>query len=238
MPTLTILATGEHLDQNGQAIEITPEVLDGLAANYNPQTHEAPLVLGHPKHNAPAFGWIRSLRRQGNLLTAELDQLHDKVAEWIDKGAYKKLSASLYQPNSPANPAPGQYSLRHIGLLGAEPPAIKGLPAIQFAEVSETIIERSPERTPLQKLLAWVDKKFGREAAETARTELDLADALPPAPPPSPPVCLTELAPSPSGAPEVADLIEQAHQRVARARASGRPLNFAEAVTTVQQENQ
>ncbi|MBF0186018.1 MAG: hypothetical protein HQM06_16735, partial [Magnetococcales bacterium] len=49
-------------------------------------------------------------------------------------GRFKKISASFYPPDSPNNPTPGLFALRHIAFLGAQPPAIKGLPDAKFAD--------------------------------------------------------------------------------------------------------
>jgi len=51
----------------------------------------------------------------------------------VNKGRYKKISASFYSPNYPFNPAPGSYYLKHVGFLGAVPPAVKGLGDARFS---------------------------------------------------------------------------------------------------------
>lgn len=43
----------------------------------------------------------------------------------------------LLPPYGPANPKPGAYYLRHVGFLGAQPPAVKGLAPVEFAESPE-----------------------------------------------------------------------------------------------------
>lgn len=43
--------------------ELTADALARSAAVYDPKIHEAPLVIGHPKHNAPAHGWVGKFRR-------------------------------------------------------------------------------------------------------------------------------------------------------------------------------
>ena len=54
----------------------------------------------------------------------------------VRAGRFKKVSASFYTPDSPHNPVPGVYYLRHVGFLGAQPPAVKGLAPVpvNFAE--------------------------------------------------------------------------------------------------------
>ncbi|WP_275100142.1 peptidase [Sedimenticola hydrogenitrophicus] len=58
----------------------------------------------------------------------------------VDKGRFKKVSASFYPPTHPANPVPGVYYLRHVGFLGAQPPAVKGLKAVEFADEADGIV--------------------------------------------------------------------------------------------------
>jgi hypothetical protein len=80
------------------------------------------VVVGHPKDNAPAYGWVESLKRDGEVLWAKLKDIVPEFREWLDKKLYKKRSISLYPDGS----------LRHVGFLGAVPPAVKGLPDPAF----------------------------------------------------------------------------------------------------------
>lgn len=113
--------------------------LAGIAAAYNPAVHEAPLTIGHPAHDAPAYGWVKSLSFADGALMADTEQSAE-LGELVSKGHYKKVSASFYTPAAPGNPTPGQWSLRHVGFLGAQPPGIKGLKAVSFAEHEEGVV--------------------------------------------------------------------------------------------------
>lgn len=124
---------------NGVGIDFSEAELAATAAAYNPAVHEAPLVIGHPKDTAPAYGWVKGLAATGGSLSAECDQVNADFAEMVKGGAFKKISASFYPPNSPANPTPGVYALRHVGFLGAQPPAIKGLAPVAFAEDDDAV---------------------------------------------------------------------------------------------------
>lgn len=110
--------------------------LAATAAAYDPQKHEAPIVVGHPKTDAPAHGWVSALSfdETSQSLNAEPTQIDPAFAEAVNAGRYKKISASFYLPNSHANPVPGEYYLRHVGFLGAEVPAVKGMRPVQFSE--------------------------------------------------------------------------------------------------------
>lgn len=56
MTQIEIFKAGKRYDANGTLIDITPEMLQQTVAAYNPEFHEAPLVIGHPKSNNPAWG--------------------------------------------------------------------------------------------------------------------------------------------------------------------------------------
>jgi hypothetical protein len=107
-------------------------VLAECAAVYDPQMHEAPIVIGHPKDNGPAFGWIEKLEARQEGLFGFPKQLAAELTDLVKKGAYKKISGSFYRPDSPNNPTPGKFYLRHVGFLGATPPAVKGLAAVEL----------------------------------------------------------------------------------------------------------
>lgn len=119
---LQIFKTGKQTDSNGIERTWTAADLDQIAAAYNPANHEAPVVIGHPKDNAPAFGWVEKVWREGETLWAGLKDLVPEFVDLVKQGLFKKRSISLYP----------DLTLRHIGFLGAMPPAVKGLADIQF----------------------------------------------------------------------------------------------------------
>jgi hypothetical protein len=113
--------------------------LTAIAASYDPAVHEAPLTIGHPTHDAPAYGWVKSLSFADGALMAETEQSAE-LGELVLKGHYKKVSSSFYTPTAPGNPTPGKWALRHVGFLGAQPPGVKGLRAVSFAETEEGVV--------------------------------------------------------------------------------------------------
>ena len=62
-------------------------------------------------------------------------------AETVAAGRFKKIFASFYSPDAPANPVPGVYYLRHVGFLGAQPPAVTGLRSPEFADNEAGVVE-------------------------------------------------------------------------------------------------
>lgn len=134
MKALAIFKPGSHTTMSGDTLTFSEADVAAIAAAYNPNTHNAPLVIGHPKDNSPAYGWTKSLNFANGLLQAIPEVVTPEFADWVNKGFYKKISAAFYPPESPSNPRPGVYYLRHIGFLGAMPPAIKGMPDAAFSE--------------------------------------------------------------------------------------------------------
>ena len=131
---LHIFRAGRHVATDGNPYEFSEAAIRELADSYDPAVLEAPLVVGHPKLDDPAYGYARTLRADGPNLYAEPHQVEPQFAELVNRGQFKRISASIYLPGSPGNPKPGQHYLRHIGFLGAAAPAVKGLRPAAFAE--------------------------------------------------------------------------------------------------------
>lgn len=181
--------TGTHTDSAGLTHVITMDDLDARASAYNEQqAHEAPVVVGHPKTDAPAYGWVRRLVRSGDTLVAEVESVADEFADWLERGFYKKVSAAFYPDGL----------LRHIGFLGAQPPAVKGLPAFSFAAAGVEIefasrdftgagfadwsdYAMSTMRRIASRLRDWIIEQKGIEEADKVISTWDI-DALMPAP--------------------------------------------------------
>lgn len=137
---LHIFKPGRHTAMSGAALSFSEADLQATVAAYNPAKHEAPLVVGHPQHDLPAYGWVQGLRFSDGDDGSEVGlyalpaQVNPDFADMVAAGAFKKISASFYSPQHPSNPAPGAYYLRHVGFLGAQPPAVKGLRNPSFAD--------------------------------------------------------------------------------------------------------
>ena len=134
MRRFEIFAAGQRTDSAGATRTFSVADLAATAAAYDPAQHEAPIVIGHPAGDDPAFGWIAGLDVEGDRLLARPAQVASSFAEQVGAGAYKKVSAAFYPPDSPRNPVPGVWYLRHVGFLGAMPPAVKGLRPVEFSD--------------------------------------------------------------------------------------------------------
>lgn len=136
---IEILRVGRFTDTGGREHEFTAADLADIAGSYDPRVGHAPLVLGHPEVNGPAYGWVQSLRVDGDRLVALSDQVDPKFAEAVNAGRWKKRSASFYPKTARNNPTPGKAYLRHVGFLGAAVPACTGLGDFNFAADEDCI---------------------------------------------------------------------------------------------------
>lgn len=148
MSAFQIFRAGTRTDHNGHTVTITEADVAQAAAAYDPERNQAPIVVGHPADNAPAYGWVAALSADGGVLSADFAQVDDGFKELVRAGRYKKVSASFYPPEHPANPKPGVWYLRHVGFLGAAAPAVKGLQPINFCADTEGIAEFSEAFRP------------------------------------------------------------------------------------------
>ncbi|GAB62658.1 MAG: hypothetical protein DWB56_14865 [Candidatus Jettenia sp.] len=146
IPWIPIFKTGTHTSASGVTREWTEKDLDTIVAKYNPAEYEAPHVIGHPEHDSPAWGWVEALKREGQVLYAQSKDFVPEFVEMVRKGLFRKRSIKL-------NP---DLSLVHIGWLGANPPAVRGLANVAFQEkekegVTIEFEEGNPPCPPLEK---------------------------------------------------------------------------------------
>ena len=133
---LHIFKPGRWTTVAGETIEFGEADLAATAAAYNPKIHKAPIVKGHPALDAPAQGWADQLVIQARGLYAVPAKVDPAFAEEARAGRWGTVSAKFYRPDAANNPVPGVWYLRHIGVLGAHPPGVKGLDDPEFAEVA------------------------------------------------------------------------------------------------------
>lgn len=173
---IEIFKAGKHTAMSGETIDFSEAQLKQIASAYDPKVHEAPVVLGHPSHNSPAYGWAKSLATSSGTLSASVDQVDANFVEGVKAGRWKKVSASFYKPDSANNPTPGQYYLRHIGFLGAMPPAVKGLREASFAGSAEDCLDFADidAAALFRSLRDWMIGEFGQEKADKALPPWDV----------------------------------------------------------------
>lgn len=106
--------------------DVTAAQVDEIARNYNPAWREAPIVLGHPKDDDPAWGWVEAVKARAGTLLVRFRRLVPEFVQAVKAGRFGKVSVRLIQT------ARGWY-LGHVGFLGAALPAVPGLAPIHFA---------------------------------------------------------------------------------------------------------
>lgn len=129
---IEISRVGKHKDSTGVERDLTADFFEKIIGNTKPKN--APITIGHPEMNAPAFGWVTKLRMNGNVLEAQFAETNDDFEQMVERGEFKKRSASFYMYPP---------SLKHVGFLGATPPAVKGLRDIQFSDGDSVTVEIS-----------------------------------------------------------------------------------------------
>lgn len=136
-----IFIAGTRPASNGVLTTISPENLQEVVDTYNPNFFRAPLLVsesvGHDignysdtevsKSKELCHGIPKKLKRVGSKLYAQFDKVSRSFSQWVRDRQIHSVSSSFYLPNSPNNPYPGKWSLRHIAGLGSTPPACKGL---------------------------------------------------------------------------------------------------------------
>ncbi|PWG62853.1 peptidase [Sediminicurvatus halobius] len=183
MKRIQIFRPGRHTAMSGASLQFSEADLEAAAAAYDPELHEAPIVAGHPRHDAPAYGWVGGLAYSEGSLEAEPRQVDPAFAELVRDGRFKKVSASFYHPEAKTNPKPGVYYLRHLGFLGAQPPALKGLRQVEFGDAEADLVtfefgeaDVGILRGLLRRLREWIIARHGTEEADRVIPDYAIED--------------------------------------------------------------
>lgn len=133
---IEIFMGGKQIDSAGREHD-GDAVIDTILAKFNPSHHEPPIVIGHPKDNDPSYGWVEGLKeivRDGKrVLLMKAKNVVKEFEDMVKKDMFKKRSISVYPDGS----------LRHVGFLGAAPPAVKGLADLKFSDEEAMMFEFS-----------------------------------------------------------------------------------------------
>lgn len=99
--------------------------LDAMVGNFN-REDQVPIVVGHPKNDSPAWGWLGDLRRVGDVLQGRVADLHNDFSEALAAKKFKNRSVRIARTDKGAK-------LLHLGFLGGALPHVEGLKqAAQF----------------------------------------------------------------------------------------------------------
>ena len=122
---IDVCRAGTWRDMAGRDVAIDEARLDRIV-DAHAVADPAPVVVGHPETNAPAFAWIDGLRRVGE---AKLRDIAPAFREAVEAGRYAGRSIALQGD-----------TLRHVGFLGGRAPAVSGLVPTRFASAPETVV--------------------------------------------------------------------------------------------------
>lgn len=188
---IEILKPGTYWDANGNKVDVTAADLAELAAAYDPDLLDAPAVVGHPKQNHPAYGWMRNLR-VGKAEDGEPVLLCDHVdadpefAQLVKDKRLKHRSLAYFGRASKGNPKPGTLYPKHLGWLGAKAPAVRGLKEVALSADDDAIVIELSSSPSWSWRLQWALRNIAdafrrqREAA-IAQGGAEAGDALMPA---------------------------------------------------------
>ena len=103
---IDVCRAGTWRDMAGRAVRLDEDRLDRIVAAHA-EADPAPVVVGHPEADAPAYAWIEGLRRVGDRLQARLRDIAAPFREAVEAGRYSGRSIALEGDR-----------LRHVGFLG------------------------------------------------------------------------------------------------------------------------
>lgn len=174
---IEVFRPGTFKPMGGEPISYSAADLRAIADGYDADAAPAPVVIGHPEIDAPAFGWVRRFDFDAGAgkLFAELDEIEPQFAEMVKAGRFRKVSMAFFAPSASHNPVPGTWYPKHVGFLGAAAPAVSGLKPAHFAAPADATFEaafgdRGFEETAsiLRTLRDFFIEKFGLEETDKA----------------------------------------------------------------------
>lgn len=127
MTGVQIFKAGEW---NGRTYNVAD--IDKIIEHFDPSgDFRPPVKLGHNEAvDAPAFGWVTSLRRAGETLVADFGDVDATLIEGIRTARYGTVSVEL-ATNLRRNGRRLSLVLMAVAILGAQVPAVGGLRPLQ-----------------------------------------------------------------------------------------------------------
>lgn len=178
-----VFRAGTHTDSKGRSCTFSAGDLAQMASNH--AAGAAPAVIGHPKDTDPAYAWVDGYKVDGDSLYAKFSQINPAFEAGVSSGAYRNRSVSVFKDSDKG------WRVRHVGWLGAVPPAIDGLSPVEFAAdvLEEACFEFSAPGYSLvwglesvaqllRNLREQMIAKDGLEAANTALPQYQIDSAL------------------------------------------------------------
>ena len=178
---IDVFRAGEHTDSRGKKRDWTESDLDGVVSAHQ-GADPAPVVVGHPEMDAPAYGWVDGLRRSGDSLQAKLRDIDPAFREAVETGRYAGRSVALEGDGADG------FKLQHLGFLGGLAPAVKGLAPTQFSAPAATTYEFAATDAEswgwtaaarvFRRLREWIIERDGQEKADGLIPEWEINSVM------------------------------------------------------------
>lgn len=174
---IEVFRPGTFTPMVGDPVSYSADDLRAIAASYDAADAPAPIVVGHPKTDAPAYGWATGFEfdEASSTLFATVGDLEPAFADAVKAKRYQKVSMSFFKPDAENNPRPGGWYPKHIGFLGGAAPAVSGLKPVSFSAGADEAVTFAAEfgepgfqqtATLLRNLRDFFIEKFGLEEAD------------------------------------------------------------------------
>jgi len=179
----------------------TTKDLDAIVEAFGKMGFRPPIKLGHAEQSgAPAYGWVKNIRRVGEKLVADFMDLPEKIFKAIKDHRYDAVSCEIFF-DLKRGESVFKRALKAVALLGAEVPAVSGLKPLResFFETSakaqsysltqkeleqgqmtdkkddpKTVAELTAELAKLQDQLKTLSTKQGDDPEQVKQLKADL----------------------------------------------------------------
>lgn len=123
---IEVFKAGTHTDSKGRQVTFSKADVEQMVENH--KLGAAPAVIGHPKDTAPAYAQVGEYKLDDDgRLFAKFDKINPAFEAGVESGAYYNRSLSVIKDKLHG------WRVRHVGWLGAMPPAIDGLQPVEFS---------------------------------------------------------------------------------------------------------
>jgi hypothetical protein len=149
MPVLEPVPEGgtEEFGQTIKGIEVfrsgtwngekyTTSDIDQMIDAYGKAGYVPPVKLGHVDDPAaPAYGWVKNPRREGDVLLADFEDVPDDLVGLIRDGRYDTVSSEIFI-NMKRDGEKFPRALKAVAILGAHPPGVSNLKPLRASLAS------------------------------------------------------------------------------------------------------
>jgi hypothetical protein len=126
-----VFRAGTHTDSKGRSVTFSKADVEQMVDNH--KLGAAPAVIGHPiKDTAPAYAQVAEYKlEEDGRLFAKFDKINPAFEKGVESGAYYNRSVSVVKDKVHG------WRVRHVGWLGAMPPAIDGLEPLAYSGAAD-----------------------------------------------------------------------------------------------------